>query len=181
MVEHMTTRIKTKKSATEKLILAGYEPTADNAVSVLSDVLGIRLIVHFIGDIYTIRNILVNFGDIKVIKEKDYVRNAKASGYRGYHIIIEESLDGFVMRAEIQIRTIAMDCWASLEHQIRYKKNIKNTDLINFELKKCSDDLMSADIAMEQIMELAQKNTDDAEEDVDFFENAMAAVSEIDV
>lgn len=181
MVEHMTTRIKTKKSATEKLILAGYEPTADNAVSVLSDVLGIRLIVHFIGDIYTIRNILVNFGDIKVIKEKDYVRNAKHSGYRGYHIIIEENLDGFVMRAEIQIRTIAMDCWASLEHQIRYKKNIKNTDLINFELKKCSDDLMSADIAMEQIMELAQKNTDDAEEDVDFFENAMAAVSEIDV
>jgi ppGpp synthetase/RelA/SpoT-type nucleotidyltranferase len=77
MVEHMTTRIKTKKSATEKLILAGYEPTADNAVSVLSDVLGIRLIVHFIGDIYTIRNILVNFGDIKVIKEKDYVRNAR--------------------------------------------------------------------------------------------------------
>lgn len=181
MVEHMTTRIKTKKSATEKLILAGYEPTADNAVSVLSDVLGIRLIVHFIGDIYTIRNILVNFGDIKVIKEKDYVRNTKSSGYRGYHIIIEENLDGFVMRAEIQIRTIAMDCWASLEHQIRYKKNIKNTDLINFELKKCSDDLMSADIAMEQIMELAQKNTDDAEEDVDFFENAMAAVSEIDV
>lgn len=181
MVEHMTTRIKTKKSATEKLILAGYEPTADNAVSVLSDVLGIRLIVHFIGDIYTIRNILVNFGDIKVIKEKDYVRNAKSSGYRGYHIIIEENLDGFVMRAEIQIRTIAMDCWASLEHQIRYKKNIKNTDLINFELKKCSDDLMSADIAMEQIMELAQKNTDDAEEDVDFFENSMAAVSEIDV
>lgn len=181
MVEHMTTRIKTKKSATEKLILAGYEPTADNAVSVLSDVLGIRLIVHFIGDIYTIRNILVNFGDIKVIKEKDYVRNAKSSGYRGYHIIIEENLDGFVMRAEIQIRTIAMDCWASLEHQIRYKKNIKNTDLINFELKKCSDDLMSADIAMEQIMELAQKNTEDAEEDVDFFENAMAAVSEIDV
>lgn len=181
MVEHMTTRIKTKKSATEKLILAGYEPTAENAVSVLSDVLGIRLIVHFIGDIYTIRNILVNFGDIKVIKEKDYVRNAKPSGYRGYHIIIEEEHDGFVMRAEIQIRTIAMDCWASLEHQIRYKKNIKNTELINFELKKCSDDLMSADIAMEQIMELAQKGTDDTVEDEDFFQTAMAAVSEIDV
>ena len=181
MVEHMTTRIKTKKSAVEKLALAGYEPTADNAVSILSDVLGIRLIVHFIGDIYTIRNILVNFGDIKVVKEKDYVRNAKPSGYRGYHIIIEENLDGFVMRAEIQIRTIAMDCWASLEHQIRYKKNIKNTDLINFELKKCSDDLMSADIAMEQIMELAKRDDESVPEDEDFFATAMMAVAEIEV
>ena len=151
MVEHMTTRIKTKKSATEKLILAGYEPTADNAVSVLSDVLGIRLIVHFIGDIYTIRNILVNFGDIKVIKEKDYVRNAKSSGYRGYHIIIEENLDGFVMRAEIQIRTIAMDCWASLEHQLHYKKDYEFDDESMAQLYECAQLSIKLDTIMDEL------------------------------
>lgn len=156
MVEHLLSRIKSPQSAMAKLQLAGYEPTAKNAVTVLSDVIGIRLIAHFIGDIYTIRDILTEFGDFQVIKEKDYVKNAKPTGYRGYHIIIQTEFDGFPIRAEIQIRTIAMDCWASLEHQIRYKKGIVNTALIDEELRKCSDDLMSADIAMEQIWDMVK-------------------------
>jgi putative GTP pyrophosphokinase len=179
MIEHMTSRIKTTDSATRKLRLAGYEPTAKNAVSILSDVIGIRLIAHFIGDIYTIRNILVNCGEFDIVKEKDYIRNAKPTGYRGYHIILNTNIDGFPIRAEIQLRTIAMDCWASLEHQIRYKKEIKNTDLIDFELKKCSDDLMSADIAMEQIWSLVRNSAEDVSDSVEFYEEAMAYTAQI--
>jgi putative GTP pyrophosphokinase len=160
MVEHILSRIKTPQSSIDKLKLAGHDPTAENAVNLLSDVIGIRLIAHFIGDIYTIRDILVEFGDFKVINEKDYVKNSKPTGYRGYHIIIQTEYDGFPIRAEIQLRTIAMDCWASLEHQIRYKKGIKSTELIDSELKKCSDDLMSADIAMEQIWAMVKSETD---------------------
>lgn len=156
MVEHVISRVKTPESSSRKLNLAGYDSTGENAVNVLSDVIGIRLVTHFIGDIYMIRNVLVNCGEFEIIKEKDYIRNAKPSGYRGYHIIINTNIDGFKIRAEIQLRTIAMDCWASLEHQIRYKRGVNNTDIVNFELKKCSDDLMSADIAMEQIWSMVR-------------------------
>jgi putative GTP pyrophosphokinase len=179
MVEHIVSRIKTPESASNKLELAGYETTGENAVKVLSDVVGIRLITHFIGDIYTIRNILVNCGDLNIIKEKDYVRNAKPSGYRGYHIIIETEFNGFKMKAELQLRTIAMDCWASLEHQIRYKKGIKNTGLVDSELKKCSDDLMSADIAMEQIWSMVRNSTEDVSDSNEFFEEAMEYTAQI--
>lgn len=179
MVEHVRSRIKTMESASEKLSLAGYDPTGENAVKVLSDVIGIRLVTHFIGDIYMIRNILVNSGEFDIVKEKDYVRNAKPSGYRGYHIIINTNIDGFKIKAEIQLRTIAMDCWASLEHQIRYKKGIKNTDLIDFELKKCSDDLMSADIAMEQIWTMVKNAEEEPPVSDDFFEDAMSYTTKI--
>ena len=171
IAEHIISRIKTPGSTIEKLLLAGYDPTEDNAIQILSDV--IRLVVHFIGDIYTIRNLLVNSSDYQIVKEKDYVRNAKETGYRGYHIIIDTNINGFKIRAEIQIRTIAMDCWASLEHLIRYKKVIKNTELIDMELRKCSDDLMSADIAMEQILGLVKRSTAEEYDDEDFFDDAI--------
>jgi putative GTP pyrophosphokinase len=168
LVEHIVSRVKSPKSAIAKLELAGYAPTAENAIGILSDVIGIRLIAHFIGDIYTIRDILVGFGEFEIVKEKDYIKNSKPTGYRGYHIIIQTEYDGFPIRAEIQLRTIAMDCWASLEHQIRYKKGIKNTDLIDTELKKCSDDLMSADIAMEQIWSMVKADSDITDDDDPF-------------
>ena len=172
-VEHIASRIKSPESTINKLIRMKIEPTMENAINYLSDIIGVRLITHFIGDIYAIRNILVNCGDLDVVEEKDYVMNPKPGGYRGYHIIINTEVDGFKIKAEIQLRTIAMDCWASLEHQIRYKKGIKNTDLINFELKKCSDDLMSADIAMEQIWDIVRSSTDDVSQSEDFFNEAM--------
>ena len=162
LVEHIVSRIKTPESSIDKLKKAGYEPTEQNALNVLSDVIGVRLVVHFLNDIYTVRNLIVNSGKFDILKEKDYVLTPKPSGYRGYHIIITTNYNGFQVKAEIQIRTIAMDCWASLEHQIRYKKNIVNTKLISAELKRCSDDLMSADIAMEQICNMV-KETDTCE------------------
>ena len=173
MVEHTVSRIKSPESAINKLILGGHDPTPENAVNILSDVIGIRLIAHFIGDIYTIRDVLLEFGDFKVIKEKDYIKNAKPTGYRGYHIIIQTEYDGFPIRAEIQLRTIAMDCWASLEHQIRYKKGLANTELIDSELKKCSDDLMSADIAMEQIWSMVKAGYSEGDEYIDYFSDQL--------
>lgn len=169
LIEHVVSRIKSYESSVDKLKRAGYAPTEENAVNVLSDVIGIRLIAHFIGDIYTIRNIIANSGKFEIVKEKDYVMNPKPSGYRGYHIIVMTQYNNFPIKAEIQIRTVAMDCWASLEHQIRYKKGIKNTDIITSELKRCSNDLMSADIAMEQIWTMVQ-NQEQETENWDMFE-----------
>lgn len=151
MVEHISSRIKSTESIKKKLLAKGVEPTEKNALENLSDVIGIRLIVHFIGDIYKIRDILVNSNKFKIIREKDYVKHPKPTGYRSYHIVIEVSMNDITLQAEIQLRTVAMDCWASLEHEIRYKKNIQGLAIIHNELKKCSDDLMSADITMEQI------------------------------
>ena len=179
LVEHIASRIKSSESTIEKLELAGYEPTEENAIRVLSDVIGIRLIVHFMGDIYTIRNLLVNSGQFTVVKEKDYIIHAKPTGYRGYHIIVETNFDGFKIRAEIQLRTIAMDCWASLEHEIRYKKGIRHTDLINYELKKCADDLLSADIAMEQIWSMVKEQESDSSALEDMFIDSMVALQNV--
>lgn len=151
MVEHVASRIKTLDSITEKLTTKGLEVTEDNAIEHLSDIIGVRLVVHFISDIYRVRNMIVDSGKLQIIREKDYVKQPKPSGYRSYHIVLEVPMNDVTVRAEIQLRTVAMDCWASLEHQIRYKKNIPNINIIHKELKKCSDDLMSADITMEQI------------------------------
>lgn len=151
MVEHVASRIKTLDSITEKLTTKGLEVTEDNAIEHLSDIIGVRLVVHFISDIYRVRNMIVDSGKLQIIREKDYVKQPKPSGYRSYHIVLEVPMNDVTVRAEIQLRTVAMDCWASLEHQIRYKKNIPNIQIIHKELKKCSDDLMSADITMEQI------------------------------
>lgn len=151
MVEHVASRIKTLDSITEKLTTKGLEVTEDNAIEHLSDIIGVRLVVHFISDIYRVRNMIVDSGKLQIIREKDYVKQPKPSGYRSYHIVLEVPMNDVTVRAEIQLRTVAMDCWASLEHQMRYKKNIPNINIIHKELKKCSDDLMSADITMEQI------------------------------
>ena len=151
MVEHVASRIKTIDSITEKLTAKELSVTEDNAIEHLSDIIGVRLVVHFISDIYRVRNMIVDSGKLQIIREKDYVKQPKPSGYRSYHIVLEVPMNDVTVRAEIQLRTVAMDCWASLEHQIRYKKNIPNIDIIHKELKKCSDDLMSADITMEQI------------------------------
>ena len=179
LIEHITSRIKSSESTVAKLKLAGYEPTEENAIRVLSDVIGIRLVVHFMGDIYSIRNLLVNSGQFTIVKEKDYIINSKPSGYRGYHMIVETNFDNFKIKAEIQLRTKAMDCWASLEHEIRYKKGIRNTDLINYELKKCADDLLSADITMEQIWSMVKDQETDASALETMFVDSMAMLQNV--
>lgn len=151
-IEHVTNRIKKPASVEKKLMKINKECTLKNVASSLNDIVGIRIICRFISDIYTVGEILQKEYDVKEIK--DYISRPKDNGYRSYHIILNvTAASGKVVPVEIQIRTISQDSWASLEHQMKYKKNIKNEKLVREELKRCSDEMASTDICMQSIRE----------------------------
>ncbi|MBO5551485.1 MAG: hypothetical protein J5966_05955, partial [Lachnospiraceae bacterium] len=124
-IEHIKSRIKTAESIVKKLKKRGYESTIENMVKFVNDIAGIRVICSFTSDIYRIAEMLAGQNDIKVLSIKDYIKNPKESGYKSYHMIVTVPIylsDGAVdTKVEIQIRTVAMDFWASLEHKINYK------------------------------------------------------------
>lgn len=157
-IEYITTRIKSEESVKEKLKRKGYKVNLENALTKLYDLAGIRIICSYIDDVYEVVEMLKKYKDLKVIKEKDYIKNPKPNGYRSYHIVFELSLDlaGEIKNVfvEIQIRTIAMDFWSNLEHQMKYKKNIKNYEFIGQELKRCADEIATIDINMRTIRDM---------------------------
>lgn len=160
-ISFIKTRIKKPMSIYQKLNKMGYAFTEENIMEQLNDVAGIRVICPFIDDIYTIVRLLTEQDDLKIIQVKDYIRNPKPNGYRSYHMIVEIPVffsDGKTpMRAEIQIRTIGMDFWASLEHQLRYKKNLDKIDgyeQISSELQKCSQTITETDNHMQSIKDM---------------------------
>lgn len=124
-IEHIKSRIKTSESIVKKLKRYGYESTIQNMVKYVNDIAGIRVICSFTSDIYQIADMIRNQSDIKVISVKDYLINPKPSGYKSYHMLVTVPVylsDRIVdTKVEIQIRTVAMDFWASLEHKINYK------------------------------------------------------------
>lgn len=141
-IEHIKSRIKTSESIVKKLKRHGYESTIENMVKYVNDIAGIRVICSFTSDIYTIADIISNQSDIKIIAVKDYIMNPKASGYRSYHMVVtipvylsDRIIDA---KVEIQIRTVAMDFWASLEHKIQYKFEGNAPTHINTELLECA-------------------------------------------
>ena len=160
--EHLIYRIKSSDSMSEKCVRKSLPQTTYSALHEIQDAIGIRIVCRFIDDIYTNLKYIKKLKDIRIIEEKDYIKNVKPNGYRSYHIIIEitqpfEDVTGKNpghFFAELQIRTIAMDTWASLEHQMKYKHNIKNSDLIVRELKRCTDELAACDISMQTIRNL---------------------------
>lgn len=157
--EHIRSRIKNPSSIIEKLKSRGLCHDAKTGLEFLSDVIGVRIITHFIGDVYSILELLKKSDLWEIITVKDYISNPKPNGYRSLHVILRfpvECPDFEFITAEIQLRTIAMDCWASLEHQMKYKKNIKNTKLIVEELKRCADEMASTDLSMQTIREMIQ-------------------------
>lgn len=131
-ISSIKTRIKKPESIYRKLQKLGYDFTAENISEQLNDVAGIRVICAFVDDIYSVAGLLAGQDDITVIKIKDYIKNPKSNGYRSYHMIVEVPVfftkGKTPMRAEIQIRTIGMDFWATLEHQLRYKKGIEEME-----------------------------------------------------
>ena len=141
-IEHISSRIKSKDSINKKLVKKGLEPNFENLIKTINDVAGLRIICSFIPDIYTIVDMIENMQDITVLKKKDYVSKPKESGYSSYHLIVSVpvslSVGTINVKVEIQIRTMAMDFWASLEHKINYKyeKNIPKS--IKKELKECA-------------------------------------------
>ena len=154
-IEYITSRVKSEESMKEKLHRKNLDVTLENALTKIYDAAGIRIICAYIDDVYEVAQMLKKYKDLKLIKEKDYIKNPKPNGYRSYHLVFEVPLDiaGEIhpVNVEIQIRTIAMDFWSSLEHQMKYKKNIKKQDLIVEELKRCADDIATNDINMQTI------------------------------
>jgi putative GTP pyrophosphokinase len=160
-IEYITTRIKSEESMKEKLKRKKLDVTLENALTKIYDAAGIRIICSYIDDVYIVAQMLKKYRDLKVIKEKDYIKNPKPNGYRSYHIVFELNLDlaGDLtpVYVEIQIRTIAMDFWSSLEHQMKYKQNIKNQELIVEELKRCADEIATTDLNMQTIRNMIEK------------------------
>lgn len=160
-ISFIKTRIKEPMSIYQKLIQMGYDFTEENIREHLNDVAGVRVICPFIDDIYTIARLIAEQDDIQIIRVKDYIHTPKPNGYRSYHMIVGIPVffsDGkVIMRAEIQIRTIGMDFWASLEHQLRYKKGldkIEGYEKICEELQKCSHAIIETDNHMQAIKEM---------------------------
>mgnify|MGYP000860134449 CR=1 FL=1 len=142
-IEHITSRIKTPQSIAKKLRHNGMELTVENIIKYVNDVAGIRIICSFTSDIYRIADLIARQSDITVLKIKDYIMCPKENGYTSYHMIVsipiflsDQTVD---TKVEIQIRTIAMDFWASLEHKIYYKFEGNAPEHIRRELKECSE------------------------------------------
>ncbi len=155
--EHIRSRIKGADSMKAKLAKNGFDTSAATALAKTSDAVGMRVVTHFIGDVYAILDCIRESDCWEVVKVKDYIAAPKPNGYRSLHVIVELPFDGgdiCAIRAEIQLRTIAMDCWASLEHQLKYKKNIENTDLIVAELLRCAQEMASTDLTMQTIRDM---------------------------
>ena len=169
--EHLISRVKSEESMREKCARRGLPQTCRSALAEITDAIGVRVITRFIDDIYEIVSYIGALPDVEIVTEKDYTRNAKPNGYRSYHLILSytvpwKDIDGQVPGRyfiEVQLRTIAMDSWASLEHQLKYKKNIKNQKLIVSELKRCADELAGCDLSMQTIRNLIRSAGADGE------------------
>ncbi len=160
-IEHIKSRIKTPESIVKKLKKYGKESTIENMVKFVNDIAGIRVICSFTNDIYRIADMLSNQSDVRVLEVKDYIKNPKPSGYKSYHMIItvpiflsDRIVDAVV---EIQIRTVAMDFWASLEHKINYKFEGNIPVSIRNELVECAMMVSSLDDRMLSLNEEVRK------------------------
>lgn len=162
-IEHIKTRVKTAEGIVQKLKRYNEEPTIENAVKHIKDIAGIRVICSFSSDIYRLAEIIGNQSDITIISIKDYIKEPKESGYKSYHMIITVPIflsEGVVdTPVEIQIRTIAMDFWASLEHKLNYKLRGEAPDYIKKDLKQAAkmvseldDKMMSLNTSIVELM-----------------------------
>ena len=159
-IEHIKSRIKTSESIVKKLKRHGYESTIENMVQYVNDIAGIRVVCSFTSDIYRIAEMLGNQNDIKILSIKDYIKNPKESGYKSYHMLVSIPIFLFDRvvdtKVEIQIRTVAMDFWASLEHKIRYKFEGNAPQHIKTELVECAKMVSDLDARMLSLNEEIQ-------------------------
>ena len=168
-IEHITSRIKSPQSIAKKIRHNGLELTVENIIKYINDVAGIRVICSFTSDIYRIADLLKKQSDVKVLKVKDYLKNPKPNGYMSYHMIVSVpvflSKQVVETKVEIQIRTIAMDFWASLEHKLYYKFEGKAPAGIQKELKECADLVAYLDQRMLSINNEIQNYSKDFDEE----------------
>ena len=154
-IHHMQTRMKSIQSMMEKLQRKHESISIASAVTNLTDIAGVRVICSYIQDIYTVADLLTSQDDVKVIRVRDYIRNPKPNGYRSLHLVLEIpvflSEGRILVPVEVQIRTIAMDFWASLEHSLRYKAEGQVTEEISRELLQTASDIAALDQRMQRI------------------------------
>lgn len=165
LYEHLIGRVKRPESMIEKCQRKEFPVTPKSALKENRDSVGIRVVCNFIDDIYTCIDVIKEWNDVEIVKQKDYITNAKPNGYRSYHMILdverpEEDILGNTpghYYVEVQLRTIAMDTWASLEHEMKYKHKIKNPEMIGKELKRVADELASCDVSMQTLRHLIRE------------------------
>ena len=154
-ISSIKTRLKSPISIKEKLERNDFPVTTESIEQNLADVAGIRVICSFPEDVYALANALLRQDDIQLVKKKDYIKNPKENGYRSLHLIVAVpiflSCEKRIMHVEIQLRTIAMDFWASLEHQIRYKKDTEFTEDMMKELYECARVSAELDMRMDEL------------------------------
>ena len=167
-IEHIKTRIKTPESIVKKLKRYGHETSVENMVKYINDIAGVRLICSFTSDIYRLASMIGNQSDLKVLSIKDYIKNPKDSGYKSFHMLVSVPVflsDSVVQtKVEIQIRTIAMDFWASLEHKIYYKFEGHAPAYISEDLKSCAEMVSQLDERMLSLNEAIQTCLETSEE-----------------
>ena len=168
-ISSIQTRLKSSSSIIEKMIRKGVPFSMENLEEQIQDLAGIRVICSYVDDIYALANALTSQDDITLLEEKDYIRNPKPNGYRSLHLIVSVpvffSQQKRQIKVEVQIRTIAMDFWASLEHQMKYKREIPDQQHIVEQLKNCAEDIARVDREMMDIRRRLEESVDEPTED----------------
>lgn len=173
-ISSIQTRLKSNESIINKLAKNNFDFTIENIENNLNDVAGIRIICLYIDDIYTLKDALLKQDDIELIELKDYIKEPKQNGYRSLHLIVKIPI--FLVdkkkniKVEVQIRTIAMDFWASLEHQMKYKKDMQNQQEISKQLLECATIINNTDEKMMNIRNKIESLEDIKNEDEILFE-----------
>ena len=154
-IHHVESRIKSPESIAQKLTRKGLPLTAEAAMEHLHDIAGIRVVCAYLNDAYAIAELLTSQDDVRFLQTRDYIRNPKPNGYRSLHLIVEIpvflSSGKLLLPVEVQIRTIAMDFWASLEHQLRYKESLPVPDSLNRQLYDAAERIAALDGEMQHI------------------------------
>lgn len=163
-VEHIKSRIKSKESIIKKLKKKGYDVTPNNIKDHIHDMVGFRIVCSFLSDVYDIVEIIKSSNQFKIKDESDYIKNPKSTGYTSYHlnVLVPIHLQKKVeyIETEIQIRTVAMDFWASLDHKLRYKLPDNIPVYLQREMLECSDDIKIIDTKMQHLYEIVKKYQD---------------------
>ncbi len=154
-IMYCKSRIKKPESMVRKLEMRGLPTDSKTALKSTNDAVGIRIVCSFVDDVYEIARWLRTRKEFEIITVKDYISYPKPNGYRSLHLIlrfVEGENEG--LTAEIQLRTIAIDFWAALEHQLKYKKNVDHEKTIRKELKRCADEIASVDVSMQTLRDI---------------------------
>lgn len=154
-VLYCKSRIKRPESMMRKLKQRGFPTDGQSALSNMHDAVGVRIVCSFLDDVYKIASWLGTRSEFEILETKDYIAYPKSNGYRSLHLVLSfPSSCGQKLMAEIQLRTIAIDFWAALEHQLKYKKDIEHEKTIRSELKRCADEIASMDVSMQTLRDL---------------------------